>query len=68
MEGRNGRDRNLFHGATLWPQHRHGHVCRSDGGRRLKIATYNVNGVIGRLDVLLRWLKEDSPISSACRN
>jgi exodeoxyribonuclease-3 len=27
----------------------------------MKIATYNVNGVNGRLAVLLRWLKEDSP-------
>ena len=27
----------------------------------MKIATYNVNGVIGRLPVLLRWLKEDAP-------
>lgn len=27
----------------------------------MKIATYNVNGVNGRLDVLLRWLDETSP-------
>jgi len=27
----------------------------------MKIATYNVNGVNGRLPVLLRWLKEASP-------
>lgn len=27
----------------------------------VKIATYNVNGVNGRLPVLLRWLAEDSP-------
>lgn len=27
----------------------------------MKIATYNVNGVNGRLDVLLRWLDEASP-------
>ena len=27
----------------------------------MKIATYNVNGVNGRLTVLLRWLKETSP-------
>ncbi len=27
----------------------------------LKIATYNVNGVNGRLPVLLRWLEEESP-------
>lgn len=29
--------------------------------KQLKIATYNVNGVNGRLPVLLRWLKESSP-------
>ena len=28
---------------------------------QMKIATYNVNGVNGRLPVLLRWLKEKSP-------
>lgn len=27
----------------------------------MKIATYNVNGVNGRLPVLLRWLKQSSP-------
>ena len=27
----------------------------------MKIATYNVNGVNGRLPVLLRWLNETSP-------
>ena len=27
----------------------------------MKIATYNVNGVNGRLSVLLRWLKESKP-------
>jgi exodeoxyribonuclease-3 len=27
----------------------------------LRIATYNVNGVNGRLPVLLRWLREDTP-------
>ncbi len=27
----------------------------------MKIATYNVNGVIGRLPVLLRWLNESAP-------
>ncbi len=27
----------------------------------MKIATYNVNGVNGRLPVLLRWLKEEAP-------
>ena len=29
--------------------------------RKLRIATYNVNGVNGRLPVLLRWLAETSP-------
>ncbi len=29
--------------------------------RRVKIATYNVNGVNGRLPVLLRWLQEAAP-------
>jgi exodeoxyribonuclease-3 len=27
----------------------------------VKIASYNVNGVNGRLDVLLKWLKEAEP-------
>ncbi|WP_313514033.1 exodeoxyribonuclease III [Sphingobacterium sp.] len=27
----------------------------------MKIATYNINGINGRLPVLLRWLKEESP-------
>ncbi|WP_433903220.1 exodeoxyribonuclease III [Sphingobacterium puteale] len=27
----------------------------------MKIATYNVNGINGRLNVLLRWLREESP-------
>ncbi|MGF7055599.1 exodeoxyribonuclease-3 [Bosea sp. OAE752] len=27
----------------------------------MKIATYNVNGINGRLSVLLRWLKQDCP-------
>ena len=27
----------------------------------IKIATYNVNGVNGRLPVLLRWLREEQP-------
>jgi exodeoxyribonuclease-3 len=27
----------------------------------MKIATYNVNGIRGRLEILLRWLKEDKP-------
>jgi exodeoxyribonuclease-3 len=29
--------------------------------RKLRIATYNVNGVNGRLPVLLRWLEDTSP-------
>src|SRR6185503_17641273 len=29
--------------------------------QNMKIATYNVNGVNGRLPVLLRWLKESAP-------
>ena len=27
----------------------------------MKVATYNVNGVNGRLPVLLRWQEEDQP-------
>ena len=27
----------------------------------MRIATYNVNGINGRLEILLRWLKEDKP-------
>jgi exodeoxyribonuclease-3 len=27
----------------------------------MKIATYNVNGINGRLPVLLQWLKESAP-------
>ncbi|MET3606965.1 bifunctional non-homologous end joining protein LigD [Mucilaginibacter rubeus] len=27
----------------------------------MKIATYNINGINGRLDILLRWLKEAEP-------
>ncbi len=27
----------------------------------MKIATYNVNGINGRLPVLLRWLNETAP-------
>ncbi|MGO7733636.1 endonuclease/exonuclease/phosphatase family protein, partial [Rhizobium johnstonii] len=27
----------------------------------MKIATYNVNGINGRLDILSRWLNEDVP-------
>nr|WP_202600553.1 exodeoxyribonuclease III [Sphingobium yanoikuyae] len=35
--------------------------CRPDPARPVKIATYNVNGVNGRLPVLLRWLAEAAP-------
>ena len=34
--------------------------CRSDQPA-LKLATYNVNGINGRLPVLLRWLEEAKP-------
>ena len=34
----------------------------------MKLATFNVNGVNGRLPVLMRWLDEARPTSSACRN
>jgi exodeoxyribonuclease-3 len=27
----------------------------------MTIDTYNVNGIDGRLEILLRWLKEDKP-------
>ena len=27
----------------------------------MRIATYNVNGINGRLPVLLRWLEEEQP-------
>jgi exodeoxyribonuclease-3 len=27
----------------------------------MKIATYNINGINGRLEILLRWLKEANP-------
>ncbi len=27
----------------------------------MKIATYNINGINGRLEILLRWLKEAQP-------
>ncbi len=32
----------------------------------MKIATYNVNGINGRLPVLLRWLEEDTPDDVVC--
>ena len=31
------------------------------GKKRLRIATYNINGINSRLDVLLRWLREFLP-------
>ena len=34
---------------------------RPSAARPVKIATYNVNGVNGRLPVLLRWLEESQP-------
>jgi exodeoxyribonuclease III len=34
---------------------------RSDRGRALKIASYNINGINRRLQVLLRWLEESRP-------
>ncbi|MDX3913009.1 MAG: exodeoxyribonuclease III, partial [Pseudosphingobacterium sp.] len=27
----------------------------------MKIATFNINGINGRLPVLLRWLREEEP-------
>ena len=33
----------------------------AQGAPRVKIATYNVNGVKGRLPMLLRWLEETAP-------
>ncbi|MDQ1194613.1 exodeoxyribonuclease-3 [Rhizobium sp. SORGH_AS 787] len=35
--------------------------ARNRRGQSLKIATYNVNGVNGRLENLIRWLEERSP-------
>ena len=44
-------------------------LAQKRGHAGMKIATYNVNGVNGRLPVLLRWLAEAaSPTSSACRS
>ena len=34
----------------------------------MRIATYNVNGINGRLANLLGWLEEGHPTSSACRS
>lgn len=36
------------------------HVPAS-AGLLMKVATYNVNGINGRLEILLRWLKEEAP-------
>jgi exonuclease III len=37
--------------------------CNRDSGEKrwVKIATFNVNGINGRLPVLLRWLAETAP-------
>src|SRR4051794_11866576 len=40
--------------ATTWPRGR-------PRSARMRIATYNVNGVNGRLPVLLRWLEAARP-------
>jgi exodeoxyribonuclease-3 len=37
------------------------HSVRQDQSFAMKIATFNVNGVNGRLPVLLRWLEETEP-------
>jgi exodeoxyribonuclease III len=42
-------------GRKSWP------IGHPDVGAGLKVATYNVNGINGRLPVLLRWLEEDAP-------
>ena len=36
--------------------------------KQLRIASYNINGINGRLPVLLRWLDPSSPMSLASRN
>ncbi len=36
-------------------------LCRSEKGRQMKIATWNINGVKARIDTLLSWLKESNP-------
>jgi exodeoxyribonuclease-3 len=45
--------------SKLTTHYRKSHIDLSDGA--VKIATYNVNGINGRLEILLRWLKEDKP-------
>ena len=51
----------LKHGRYEWrllrPEYQHSGVYR----RTMKLATFNVNGVNGRLPVLLRWLEEAAP-------
>lgn len=37
------------------------YATKLEASRRLRIATFNVNGINGRLNVLLRWLEETSP-------
>jgi exodeoxyribonuclease-3 len=34
---------------------------KTSGGRRLRIASYNINGITTRLQILLRWLGEFQP-------
>ena len=34
----------------------------------MKIATFNINNINSRLDILLAWLALPSPMSSACRS
>jgi exodeoxyribonuclease-3 len=43
------------------PATRKNPVDKSAGGRRLRIASYNINGINTRLHVLLRWLAEFQP-------
>jgi hypothetical protein len=58
-------------GHRRWPYRRS--ICavyvpeahREENGSRMKIATFNVNGVNGRLPVLLRWLAEAEPDTGA---
>jgi exodeoxyribonuclease-3 len=44
-----------------WPPTAESEACRFTSEVDVKIATYNVNGVNGRLPVLLRWLAESQP-------
>ncbi len=36
-------------------------VDKSGGKRRLRVASYNINGITSRLPILLRWLSEFAP-------